>query len=543
MIKRILAFLLAALMLLGVAAMTVQAAPEDQGDLASKTRWVYRKSLASASVESFKGYCGKLAAHQLYHLGVTRYAEIRNGKDHYDYHVANPVSSGGCYVSAYSAEEYTLEEALNAVSDNGTRDVYNILLGFQWTSTEAGGLYGHAGVITGIEDGIVYMTEGYYTPMAGEEGNLIRCSIPEVAAFYDSWTVFEGLIHFSDTYAGACKRYGTDLFVRPRFDISLRSEPCVIGQNHCQELRSISAGERLRVTAVLEDPHGDLYYEVQDADQTGYIVAQTTVLERTNAEELSVEGFASPRILQPGSKGGLQGTVRAEHGLVGEVELVVTDSEGKEVVRQRRVADSYTYDLSQFDEALPLDTLQEGSYTLSLYASTASACVREDQLDYSYATRLLKQRDLWVGDLIRGNLRNSQQPQEEAPLHEGWVWENGTWYYYEAGSPRKGWLRSYGVEYYLREDGSVTTGWAKVEGEDRFFSDTGALCVGWLRTQEGMRYSLSDGSFAHGWQIIGTSLYYFDNGILQTQGERTKDEVKYEFQEDGRAIPTAEKEK
>ena len=109
--------------------------------------------------------------------------------------------------------------------------------------------------------------------------------------------------------------------------------------------------------------------------------------------------------------------------------------------------------------------------------------------------------------------------------------------------PRKGWLRSYGVEYYLREDGSVTTGWAKVEGEDRFFSDTGALCVGWLRTQEGVRYSLSDGSFAHGWQIIGNSLYYFDGGILQTKGERTKDDIKYEFQEDGRAIPAAQKEK
>ena len=543
MIKRILAFLLAALMLLGVLAMVAQAAPEKQSELASKTRSVYQKSLHSAGVESFKGYCGKLAAHQLYHLGVTRYAEIRNGKDHYDYHVDQQVSSGGYYVNAYSAQEYTLEEALNAVSDYGTRDVYNILLGFQWTNTEAGGLYGHAGVITGIEDGKVYMTEGYWTPLAGDEGNLICCTIPELAAFYDSWTVFEGLIHFSNTYAGGCKRYGTDLFVRPRFHISLRSEPCVIGQNDCQELRSISAGERLRVTAVLEDPHGDLYYEVQDGGRTGYIVAQTAVLERTNAEELSVESFASPRILRPGSNGSLQGTVRAEHGLVGEVEVVITDSQGKEVVRQRRIADSAAYDLSQFNEALPLDTLQEGSYTLSLYASTASACVREDALDYSYATCLLKERSLWVGELLRGNLQRNEQPREESPARNGWVWENGIWYYYEAGEPRSGWFRSYGVEYYLKEDGSVTTGWAKVEGQDRFFSDTGALCVGWLRTEDGMRYSMSDGSFAEGWQIIGTSLYYFDDGIMQTKGTREKDEVKYQFQEDGKAVPAAEKKK
>lgn len=537
MMKRILALVLAAFLLLGLVAMAVQAAPEGQPDLAKKTRSVYQKSLRSAGVESFKGYCGTLAAHQLYHLGVTRYAEIRNGKDHYDYHTANPISSGGFYVSTYSAQDYTLEEALNAVTDNGTRDVYNLLLGFQWTDTEAGGLYGHASVITGIEDGMVYMMEGYWTPMAGDEGNLICCSIERLADFYDSWTVFEGLIHFSETYAEACKRYGTDLFVRPRFDISLRSQPSVVGQNDCCELRSISAGERLRVTAVLENPLGDLYYEVQDGQRTGYIVAQTAVLERTNAEELSVEGFGAPRMLQQGGKGGLQGTVQAESGLVGEVELVITDAKGREVLRQRRIADSARFDLSQFNEALPLDTLEEGSYTLSLYATTASACVREDSLDYSYATILLKSRSLWVGNFLQASLHRQEQEPEVQALPDGWTWKDGTWYYREAGKPRTGWFRSHGVDYYLREDGSVTTGWAMIEGENRLFSDTGALCVGWLLTDEGMRYSRSDGRFAKGWQMIGTSLYYFDNGILQTEGSRTNGNVKYLFGEDGRAVP------
>lgn len=543
MIKRILALVLAALLVLGLVAMGVHAAREDNSALAEKTRAIYQKCLESAGLETFQGYCGKLAGYQLYHLGVTRYAEIRNGKDHYDYHASRGISSGGYYINAYSAEDYTLEEALNALTDNGNRNVYNILLGFEWTNTEAGGTYGHAAVITGIENGIVYMVEGYYTSLGGEAGNLIRCTISQLAAFFDSWTIFEGLIHFGNGYVDSCKRYGTDLFVRPRFDITLRSEPCVVGQNDCRELRSISAGERLRVTAVLEDAQGCLYYEIQDGEQLGYIVAQTAVLDRTNAEELSLEDFSAPRILQSGEKGQLQGTVRAAHGLVGEVEVVITDSQGKQVVRQRRIADSVTYDLSQFNEALPLDTLADGDYTLSLYVSTASACVREDSLDYSYATRLLRTKSLWVGETPRGNLRLTQQEQEAPQQKDGWVWENDTWYYFENGTPRTGWFRSHGVEYYLKEDGSVTTGWETVDGQKRLFSATGALFVGWLETEKGMRYSFSDGCFAEGWQTIGTSLYYFDDGILQTKGTRTRDEVKYQFQEDGKAIPVTEKKK
>lgn len=539
MIKRILAFALAALLLLGLVAMAVQAAEEESPVLAEKTLAVYQQCLETAATEDFQGYCGRLAGYQLYHLGVTRSAEIRNGKDLYDYHAAHSVSSGGSYISTYSAQEYTLEEALNALTENGTRDVYNILLGFEWTNTEAGGTYGHAAVITGIENGIVYMVEGYRTPLGGEGGSLIRCTIAQLAKFFDEWTIFEGLVHFSRGFIDSCRRYSTDIFVRPRFDITLRSLPCLVGQNECRELRSISAGERLWVTAVLEDSQGDLFYEVRDGEQVGYIVAQTAALIRTNAEVLSLDDFAAPRFLKSQEQGRLQGIIRAANGLVGEVEIVITDAEGKQVVRQRRIADSVSFDLSEFNEALPLDTLEDGGYTLSLYGSTASAYVREDSLDYSYATRLLRTHSLWVGTGFQGNLRlTDEQPQEEI-LRDGWVWENNTWYYYENGTPRTGWFRSYGVEYYLKEDGSVTTGWAEIEGEERYFTSTGAMSVGWLVTEKGMRYGLSDGRFADGWQLIGVSRYYFDNGIMQTKGTRVLEDIKYKFREDGRALAIA----
>jgi hypothetical protein len=57
-------------------------------------------------------------------------------------------------VKAYPASQYTLLDALNTITRNGTLDVYNILVGFQRTNTQLGSIYGHALLIHGIIDGM-----------------------------------------------------------------------------------------------------------------------------------------------------------------------------------------------------------------------------------------------------------------------------------------------------------------------------------------------------------------------------------------------------
>ena len=123
---------------------------------------------------------------------------------------------------------------------------------------------------------------------------------------------------------------------------------------------------------------------------------------------------------------------------------------------------------------------------------------------------------------------------------DGWVWQNETWYYYSEGKPCAGWTQSMGVDYYIGKDGAVTTGWTEVDGRLCYFSATGALCAGWLSAPEGMRYCFEDGTFANGWQTIGTSLYYFDEGLLQVEGSRDNGDVRYTFQPDGKAVVVAE---
>ena len=539
MVRRLWALALSLVLTLSVLPMVSNAVTEDPAaQIQESTRSSYTASLAAVGASSFNGLCGTMVGYQLQYLGITRGADIADGNQMFDRYAKQDMTTGGYYISAYSAQDYSLEQALNEVTHYGTQDAYNILVGFQATDTEAGAVFGHACLINGIVDGTVYFVESFYTSLGGPEGSVVRCSIAEFAKYYSDWTVYEGCIHFCDSYAQTLPGYGTDVFVRPRFEMTMRSQPCLVGQRGCRVLRTVSAGERLRVNRVLRNEEGELYYQVLDGENTGYILAKTATLVRTNAEELSLKDLQMPASVQSGEVLRLEGTVSAQYGLVGEIEAVITDGQGKVVLRRRQVIDQPVFQLDQLEE-LVLPELPDGAYELTLTADTASAYIMEERLDYSYATAQLAKQTFWVGAAPRTDLLRSRQIVREKK--DGWVWQGDTWYYYSEGKPSAGWVRDMGVDYYIGKDGAVTTGWTEVDGKLRYFSATGALCTGWLRASEGMRYCFSDGSFANGWQTIGTSLYYFDEGLLQVEGSRDNGDVRYTFQPDGKAVAVTEK--
>lgn len=502
--------------------------------LIKSTRESYVKTQISTGMSSLNGYCGKMVSHQLWNMGINTSLVSNHGNMQYDMYAKMSKTSGGKYISTYPATDYTLLDALRAISEDGTRDVYNILVGFDWTNTQAGGKYGHVCLINGILDGKVYFAESFSTRYAAE-GQVNICTIEEFAAMYEKWTVFEGVIHFADTYTDACKRYGTDIFVQARFQMPLRSAPCLVGKENCRVLRTVSAGERLYVTDVLQNSDGELYYKVVEEDRTGYIVAQAAVLDRTNYEDITIKNLKLKEVIEPGTAEVLSGAIQAENGLVGAVEVVVRDADGVEAARKRSITDCRKVILSQFSEGLGFDKLETGQYTVTITADTASAYIREDMLDYSYTTILLDERTLWVGEKGEESTAAGRATVKEDK--DGWYWENGTWYCYANNKPRTGWYTYMGVTYYLQEDGAVTTDWATIDDREYYFSDTGAMHVGWLRLKKGLRYSGQDGIFVDGWQTIGFSKYYFNKGYAQVSGTRTDGDVKYTFQSDGKAVP------
>lgn len=536
MVHKFWALILTIVLLLSILPVTGMAATDEEiYELRTAARESYLSSLGSTGKESLRGYCGLMVSHQLYHMGINNYVLANDGNKQYDTYSQMLKTSGGYYVSAYSAEEYSLKEALNLISHDGTKDVYNILVGFEWTDTVAGGEFGHACVINGILNGKVYFVESYYTRAGGAEGNVATCSIDEFVAMFEDWTVYEGLVHFGGfAYADAFRVHATDIFVRTRFSMELRSQPCPVGQEDCKVLRSLSAGERLRVTGVLKNTHNEWFYRVIEGDQVGYVVAQTTVLERTNVEDLTLDRlYVGPDQTQE-AKLTLEGTVRANNSLVGAVEVVISDANGKPVLRQRRITDAYQVELESFREDLALDQLPEGVYTVTVLADTAAAYINKGELDYSYATRAVGRCELVVGDAQSGG---KVKTETEAETLDGWYWKNGTWYLYRNNQTKDGWVQDRGVRYYLQKDGSVTRGWAEIDGKNYFFTDNGALCVGWLETENGLRYMQEDGGYAVGWKTIGGSRYYFNaDGQMQTQGTRVHNAVTYRFQSDGRAV-------
>lgn len=535
MCKRILLAALALVLVLAMVPVTGFAAKQSEVELLTASALdSYIKTQESTGMTSLNGYCGRMVSHQLWHMGINTGLVSNHGNMQYDMYAKMNRTTGGYYTGDYPASRYTLREALDAVSEGGTKDVYNILVGFEWTNTDAGGKYGHVCVINGILNGKVYFMESYNTRYA-PEGSVNVCTIEEFVNLYKNWTVFEGIIHFTKDYGQANSRYDTDIFVHPRFEMTMRSQPCLVGSHDCKILRTVSPGERLRVTAVVENADGELYYRVEEKDRIGYIVAQTAVLERTNVEDLSVKKLALPESVLPEGDNGIYGSVVAEKGIVGAVELAVKNAAGETVLEQRALASSHTVSLEQFNDLMDLTTLPQGQYTLEVSGETAAAYVLEGQLSYSRLSTVLESRTFWVGE------KGEEVPAPKtaaAYKMDGWCWQDGKWYCYREGQPMTGWYTEMGITYYLKEDGSVTTGWKTIDGVKRYFTDTGAMHTGWLRKGSYMRYSLSDGCFVKGWQTIGASMYYFNgNGNAQTRGVRTLDGVKYKFQSDGKAIP------
>lgn len=147
----------------------------------------------------FYGRCSTLVNGSLVALGITSEYNSCDGKEEYNLYEDMSRTDCGYDVVCYSAEEYSLAEALYAVSDNGTRDVFNIVVGWQGGRTGASSAYGHTCFIQGIVDGVVYFCESFGLEIEGEfyaEGEPIVVTIEEFANYYNKWAYFEGIVHF-----------------------------------------------------------------------------------------------------------------------------------------------------------------------------------------------------------------------------------------------------------------------------------------------------------------------------------------------------------
>ncbi|MBR2423357.1 MAG: hypothetical protein IKK41_05590 [Oscillospiraceae bacterium] len=542
MFKRIMALVLCLLMLAAVLPVGVSAEETEAGQLRRNITSHYYRTLSIYGGESLKGLCGGLASYQLYFLGVNSYPVMADGKNQYDLYAEKSYTDTGYQIRSYSAQDYTLEEALNAITHGGTWNAYNILIGFQTTDTEAGSQFGHAVVIYGIIDGMVYFTESYSTTYVGAAGNPGVCTISQFAELYDCWAQFEGAILFGRRdYLDNCCRHDANMYVQVQREDPLYTQPCVPDTDEVEShiIRTARKGEFLYVTAMYENSLGRYYYQVQDGDTICYLDAQRAEPVRFNTEDVVFSDAELPQVLTPGKDFTVKGKVSSQNSAIGAVTMNVTDSTGEVIMTHSRAKISGTFDLAKdtFNKVLDFGILEEGLYTYTLTADVLSDYLLEGAVETNLQQVTLCSVQFAVGEGIE-----IPQQEEAAPraAQDGWVMTEGVWRYYEQGEPRTGWFCYAGVDYYLQEDGSAAVGWVQINGKDRYFTANGAMCTGWLHTQEGSWYLLKNGQKAIGWRTVEEQQYCFDeNGLMLCGGWTELEEGIFCFQEEGTLLAQA----
>ncbi len=524
--KRIWAVVLTAILLVGCFAFPTNAAtPEEETALINKITKTYKAARKLNGYRSFQGYCGRLSSYTRFVLGIDKYANVHNGRDEYDAYKNLKKTNGGYAVKAYSATQYSLEEALLAVSDGGTRNVYNLLVGFQKTNTDAGRKYGHAVMLYGIVNGKVFFTESFNSALGGEEGDPLVASIKDFAVEYDDWATFEGLIYFgTKSYVDFCEYNASDLFVTVTEEAPVYTIPSKVDvDGYTTEIvRTIPVYERLLVTGLYTNTLGEHFYEISYDGVKGFVEAGKTKLLRANMEGISASGFIAPTQLKKGKGFSVSGTVRLKQASLSSLKLSIVDMDGN--VRYNYVMHKSGLQASiskAASNAMKFSKLSQGRYIYLVTCDVVNYYVEDGKLLPYVVTETLVKSTFTVGTVTEA------PPVEDVPVVvpeplNGWQYDvsTGKWKYYRDGALVTGWVLDDNADYYILEDGTAATGCVEINGEIRFFTPTGVLRTGWLETAQGKMYLLTNGTLAKGWYEIDGTHYFFDvEGYLDASAE------------------------
>ena len=508
MLKKCLALLVLFAIVIGLFPLGVSAQSE-RGRILEQIRSMYSRVQRTTGQRDLSKLCGTKVGYELYYLGITSSPLILDGRDQFDAYKDKEFTSGGHRVQAYSAYEYSLREALYAVTNGGTKDVYNILIGFNWTNSTAGRRYGHAVVIHAILDGVMYFSEGFNTAHDNGVGTPSVCTIDAFTADYGRWSSFEGLVWFGrKNYTDTSEEYSCNAFVQATKQTDIRDVPSTM---QSVALRTVKRGERLEATGLFKNQNNELYYSIEDSGSTGYVLAEDVKLLSVRYDDVQLQEATYPQLVKPGENFIVNGILRSTHNEVYNVKVRIVDEMGVERDNLLIPVEGRYKNLEDtaISREIDFQHLYLGNYTLEVSAEVRNHYIRNGEIITDTQHCMLMQKTFTVGYEAIPVV----ETVETKTVSTGWVYEDDVWRYYQNGKFRTGWFCSGGVDYYLLEDGAAATGWQEINGKMRFFSDTGAMRTGWLDDNGAVYYLLS-------------------NGVPVTD-ERTIDGVKHTFGTDG----------
>ncbi|MCR4557822.1 MAG: hypothetical protein K5779_08380 [Saccharofermentans sp.] len=101
----------------------------------------------------------------------------------------------------------------------------------------------------------------------------------------------------------------------------------------------------------------------------------------------------------------------------------------------------------------------------------------------------------------------------------GWVKDGSNWYYCDKnGVMQIGWVQDGDKWYYMGPSGAMAIGWVQTGGKWYYMGPSGAMATGWVQSGSTWYYMNSSGAMVTGWQKVGDKWYYFNsNGAMQTK--------------------------
>ena len=522
---------------------TADAVAITPAEIKQQIRTAYLRALSGSGKSSFHGYCGSLVSWQTYYLGIDKKVYACNGNDQYDLYVNMGKTTGGYSVKGYPASKYTLLQALNAVSHNGTQDVYNLVVGFQKTNTQAGQKYGHALLVHAIIDGIVYFVEGFDSHVAGKfypEGQPITCTIEEFAAYYDRWTVFDGIAYLGlKTYADLCTSYSASMKAMATADGYIYAEPGDPGIHDPEAVDKLHSGQWLNVTALLKTPNGKFWYQVEIGRYSRYVEAEKLTMGKLDTSGLSLSGLKAPGALRQGAGFTMGGTIQSQDSKIRSVQVSVYSTENGKALEFSSIMEvngkSASLSKSQFNNGLSFRKLTAGSYILEL-----TVHLETNVYDKGKETTRIQAVNLWKGwfkvvpdsasypvvkfdgnggtpnfnqgivvkDQAIGNLPSAERSGyaflgwtldkagKQPVTPETIITKNTTLYaqWTEGHSGNGGWQETAEGWHYCAGDSPVE-GWFQF-GDLQFYQySDGTLAKGWVLLDEGLRFFNAAGAF------------------------------------------------
>lgn len=392
--KKNLRFLSIALAIL-LTVLTVLPTPVDataltDSEIKTQIKTTYKKVLKLFRRSSLDGYCGAYVSGQLYLMGINTDLIGGDGKDQFDTFKNMRITSGGYRVQAFPAAAYTLKDSLNAITSNGTRDAYNILVGYQKTRSSAGQRYGHATVIHAILDGKIYFSESYTLGWKGKsytEGSPVTMSINDFCDYYAATTTqLDGVIYFGlKSYTEGCKLYPAGFTALPTETAQIQSQPCHNDVHDSSEfVRVPAADEVLLLTGLYENTVGEYWYEI-DGGSGGYILAQQVQQLELYTEDVRVVKMKTPSFLRQGRSYNIQGAAVSRYSQIDSLRAQVYEkTEDAQIpgINATATVEGKSYNLtgSKISKNLAFRKLAVGAYRLEITALISNNYVENGQL-------------------------------------------------------------------------------------------------------------------------------------------------------------------